>query len=91
MAIQPIQQPYNPFEHIMQQRFPTYIVALPGGKQIELRIEDIRRLSKQCESIIEAYDFDEPHAGPTPRQLKENIALKNAWEEFLVVKKLAGV
>jgi hypothetical protein len=60
---------------------------------------DLTKLSiSQLESIIEtaqrAYDhktLDTPLVGPTRRHLNNNPALREAWEQFEIIRKLQGV
>ena len=63
---------------INQARQPT------KQERITALSEQIFRLTKELEKLT----LDDPHPGPTNRQLRDHESLKNAWNEYLVVRKL---
>ncbi len=53
------------------------------------QIAQAKRIIAEQTAILERLTLDEPHPGPTNRELNAHESLANAWSEYLTIRKLA--
>ena len=82
----------------MQNAFNTSTLqsigaAMGNGNYVtkESRIKELQNQISRMTLELEKLQLDEPHQGPTNRELNKHEALKNAWDEYKSIRKLVGL
>ena len=75
---------HNPLSSINQSMAGDYISK-------ESRIKELQNQIARMTLELEKLQLDDPHKGPTNRELNKHESLKNAWSEYLSIRKLVGL